>query len=78
MDINKVKQMVNKYGGEEMVLAMYFNNGYRITFTDKPFSFAENLDEELGMFVSEHRDPRLIPFKLVRDISVLEKIAVAK
>ena len=73
MDVAKFKAMVN-YKGEKNVLAIYFNNGYRTVYCDKPFSFAENLDEGLGLIVDKRQTPIGVPYTMVRDIALVECI----
>lgn len=77
MDVPFFKAMVNKFG-EDKVAAIIYNNGFRTSFTDEPFSFAKHLDEGIECIIVESKDPHRVPYKTVRAVELIETIVVVE
>lgn len=75
--VESLRALVAKAGGEELVLGIMFNNAYRYMFTEKPFSFAEFIDEELDVFVLPQMDPARIPYTVYKPIEYVEAVIFA-
>ena len=73
--IQEFKDEVEKNGGYESIVGLYFNNSNVTLFIDGPFDPEVNLDEELEVIVTYDEDIAGRKYRLTRKLVYLEGMA---
>lgn len=76
--IAQFKAIVDKNGGDKMLVSLMFNNAYTRTFDiAETFDRTQHLDEENELFIMTEYDTRKIPYTIVKPIEYLEGMVFA-